>query len=217
MDSGQSGAVPRRSAVEGAIRSAGQSLIRGIYAVGAGVYDRLLVGALGYRAHECAVDALVRHWTDEDRGPVLDLGCGTGLTAAALKARLDVEVDGLDFSEEMLERAAERGIYRRLIRADATRPYPVPDGSYGGVVSSGLFTHAHVGAEALEPALAATRTGGLLAFTVYATIWRRGGFEGTLAELERDGRIDIVAHERAAHFTRLKGQSVHVLAIRKRR
>ena len=98
----------------------------------------------------------------------------------------------------------------------ADKPLPVPDGSYGGVVSSGLFTHGHVGAEALEPVLAATRTGGLLAFTIYATIWRRGGFERTLAELEAAGRIETIAHEQAAHFTRLKGQTVHVLAVRKR-
>lgn len=216
MQSGHTGAQPRRSAFESGIRSAGQSLVRGIYAVGAGVYDRLLVGGLGYRAHEFAVDALVRHWTPDDRGPVLDLGCGTGLTAGALKARMDVEIDGLDFSEEMLGRASGKGIYRRLIRADATKPLPVPDESYGGVVSSGLFTHGHVGAEALQPVLAATRTGGLLAFTIYATIWRRGGFERTLAELEAAGRIETIAHEQAAHFARLKGQTVHVLAVRKR-
>ncbi len=49
---------------------------------------------------------------------VADLGCGTGRTGAWLKRHGVGEIDGVDLTPEMLERAAARGIYRRLTEAD---------------------------------------------------------------------------------------------------
>ena len=49
-----------------------------------------------------------------------DLGCGTGRTAAWLKQQGVGEIDGVDLTPEMLERARERGAHRRLIEADVS-------------------------------------------------------------------------------------------------
>jgi len=71
---------------------------------------------------------LDRHWRElalraigvgrADR--LLDLACGTGDLAAAA-ARRGTRVVGLDFAEQMLQRAARRGLAGRLARADAER------------------------------------------------------------------------------------------------
>lgn len=51
-------------------------------------------------------------------GNVLDLGCGTGLAAQALKTA-DNTFDGADISANMLEAARRKGLYRELYQADA--------------------------------------------------------------------------------------------------
>jgi SAM-dependent methyltransferase len=48
----------------------------------------------------------------------VDLGCGTGRIGAWLKARGVPLVDGVDSSAPMLQRAAAKGIYGRLVCAD---------------------------------------------------------------------------------------------------
>jgi SAM-dependent methyltransferase len=50
----------------------------------------------------------------------VDLACGTGRIGAWLKARGVRQVDGVDASSAMLDRAATKGIYDRLTHADAT-------------------------------------------------------------------------------------------------
>jgi predicted TPR repeat methyltransferase len=51
-------------------------------------------------------------------GPVLDIGAGTGLVAAALSALGVTPIDGTDFSREMLAVAASKNIYHCTARRD---------------------------------------------------------------------------------------------------
>ncbi|MBK8998065.1 MAG: class I SAM-dependent methyltransferase [Myxococcales bacterium] len=60
---------------------------------------------------------------------VLDLACGTGRIGAWLAARGAKAVDGVDLTPEMLERAAQRGVYRRLIEGNV-RDTTLGDESY---------------------------------------------------------------------------------------
>ncbi|MCO6420052.1 tetratricopeptide repeat protein, partial [Siccirubricoccus sp. KC 17139] len=80
---------------------------------------------LGYR-----VPGLMRHQVETllpevaagtaRLGPVLDLGCGTGLIGVALCDLLHGPLTGIDLSRRMLEQAAAKGIYARLEEAEAT-------------------------------------------------------------------------------------------------
>src|SRR6266849_992700 len=56
-------------------------------------------------------------WRDIAAG--VDLGCGTGRVGMWLKEHGVSRLDGVDISSEMLDRAAAKQIYDRLIRADA--------------------------------------------------------------------------------------------------
>ena len=49
-----------------------------------------------------------------------DLGCGTGRTGSWLRARSVWQVDGVDFTPEMLGRSRARGVYDRLELAEVT-------------------------------------------------------------------------------------------------
>jgi SAM-dependent methyltransferase len=63
-----------------------------------------------------------RHFISRYRGPVLDIACGTGRLTIPL-AEGDVDVTGMDISEQMLKlaeiKASERGVSVPFIRGDA--------------------------------------------------------------------------------------------------
>lgn len=63
---------------------------------------------------------------------VADLGCGTGRTGAWLRQQAVGAVDGVDCTPEMLDLAAAKGIYRRLVHANLLGS-PLPAGAYGAV------------------------------------------------------------------------------------
>ena len=50
-------------------------------------------------------------------------------------------------------------------------------GLYGGVVSSGTFTHGHVGPEALEELLQIARPGALFALLIHQAVYDARGFK----------------------------------------
>ena len=72
----------------------------------------------------------------------VDLGCGTGRIGAWLKAHGVARVDGVDASSAMIERAAAKRIYGRLICTDAASSGLVRQG-YDLAISS--FAICHLG------------------------------------------------------------------------
>jgi SAM-dependent methyltransferase len=65
----------------------------------------------------------------------LDLACGTGRMGAWLRAQGVGEVDGVDVTPGMLDRARARGVYRRLMLGEVTS-VDLPDAGYGLVTQS---------------------------------------------------------------------------------
>ena len=90
--------------------------------------------------------------------------------------RASLEIDAVDISPEMLQTAAGKGVYRKLIEADLTQPLELVDGTYGAVVSSGTFTHGHVGPDALDELLRVARKGAVFVLAVNAEHFEARGF-----------------------------------------
>lgn len=121
--------------------------------------------------------------------PVLDVGAGTGLLAECLRAMgQQGDIDAVDFSTDMLNRAKEKAIYRNLTRADITRPIPLAR-QYGGIVSSGTFTAGHVGPEALPNLLAIAENGARFALSVNLRVWTALRFDKAVNDLGAAGQI----------------------------
>lgn len=155
-----------------------------LYAAWAKTYDAGFAARMDYCLPERVVQAFVER---RPRGPVLDIGAGTGLVGAHLAAAGFGPVDGVDISQEMLDVAAERGVYRRLFAGDMTARLDVADGSYLSIVSSGTFTTGHIGPEALGEVLRVAAPGAQIAISVSKAHFEAAGFAAKLAELE--GRI----------------------------
>ena len=79
-------------------------------------FDRQLVEMLDYRAPALLAELVAGRRARFKR--ILDLGCGTGLAAPALQ-RFGGQLTGVDLSSAMLAKAAERGGYDQLVRAEA--------------------------------------------------------------------------------------------------
>lgn len=157
---------------------------RRYYAGWAARYDADFADRMAYRLPALVAGAFV---AGGGSGPVLDVGAGTGLLGIALAATGVGPVDGIDISEDMLSQARAKGCYRHLVEADLTAalpPLPVP---YGGMTSSGTFTHGHLGPEVLPPLLDLCAPGAIVAFSVNSGVWTTRGFEAALAALS--GRI----------------------------
>ena len=86
----------------------------------------------------------------------MDLGCGTGLLAQILKDKYGFEnIVGLDLSEEMLAKAREKGVYKRLICSYVTNEKltEIENAEFDGVLASGVFVPGQIKPTAFEEIL----------------------------------------------------------------
>jgi predicted TPR repeat methyltransferase len=158
-----------------------------LYADWASTYDADFADSNGYILPAQVARMFVRLGGE---GPVLDIGAGTGLLAEALKPSDIGPVDATDISQEMLDVAETKCLYRQLFTGDVTQTMPVDDGAYNGIVSSGTFTHGHVGPEALDEVLRMVKTGGLVTLSINAEHYAALGFAAKLDAL-RDKITDL--------------------------
>jgi predicted TPR repeat methyltransferase len=160
-------------------------------------YDETFARAHGYVAPREIAQAFLAEagaQAGPGGGPVLDIGAGTGLVAEELRG---LTLDAIDISGEMLDVAGAKGLYRRLIRADLTRPLDIADGEYAGFVSAGTFTHGHVGPACLPELMRIARPGGVFALSINAQVFDAAGFGSAFAELVADAAITPIRFRRA--------------------
>lgn len=156
------------------------------YAAWANGYDTE-TAALGYCLPFVIAAWVARH-VPKGAGPLLDAGCGTGLTGPYLAALGYPAIEGLDLSDEMLALARARGGYAALTRAALGGPLPWGDGHFAAFFSTGVFTAGHAPAASLDELVRITRPGGFAIFTVRDMVLAKGGFLEKFAELEAAGR-----------------------------
>ena len=94
------------------------------------------IGENGYATPARCADALKAHVENPD-DPILDFGCGTGLSGLALKLAGFQSIDGVDLSAEMLAEARAKDVYRDLQQIEAhTR---LPHGTYRAIAAIGVI------------------------------------------------------------------------------
>ncbi|PHR18539.1 MAG: SAM-dependent methyltransferase [Hoeflea sp.] len=155
------------------------------YAGWAEGYDRDTLAA-GY-CLPFQVLAWVARYVKQDSGPLLDAGCGSGLSGPYLSALGYSHIEGLDFSAEMLQLAGTRDAYSELKGATLGEELPWDDNHFAAFFCTGVFTEGHAPSSSLAELCRITRPGGHAIFTVRDTIFHSGGFDAMLAELAGRG------------------------------
>jgi SAM-dependent methyltransferase len=180
--------APGQSILENAYRLATPGDNAAYYDVFAPTYDTDFVAQMGYQYPKAIADAYRRAATANDT-PIVDIGCGTGLVAAEL-ALPDAAIDGMDISPEMLAVAGQKALYRSLGIVDLTGPL-APD-TYGAVLSSGTFTHGHLGPQPLRGLLTIARPGALFIIGVNQHHFKAQNFAAVLDAMVAAGAITPV-------------------------
>lgn len=175
--------------------------VAALYDGWAETYDAEMAVA-GYRHPSVCLALLARH-LKPGTGPVLDAGAGTGVLGPWLGIMGYRPVEGLDISPGMLAVAARKGGYDRLHQLALGGSLPFEDERFGGIVSAGVFTTGHVGAEGLDELIRICRKGGVIVLTVKNTLWDNG-FGNRIAELVRRGTI--VCAEETAPYVSMPGE-----------
>ena len=153
-----------------------------LYSVWAETYDNSFVVDMQYKLHFFVAQEFV---VNGGKGLVLDVGAGTGALAQALSQKGKFSIEATDISEEMLKVAASKKIYKRSFLSDLTKEIPVENGNYDGVVSSGTFTHGHVGPSAMAELVRVTKPGGLITISVNEKHWVALDFESEVKKLSQ--------------------------------
>ena len=153
---------------------------RKLYSEWAKDYDLTFVEAMDYLLPSKVVHQFLRHG---GRGPVLDIGAGTGILGFLLRKNQVGPIDGIDLSQEMLDVAAKKKVYRHLNVADITEPIENVNLNYASVLSSGTFTHGHLGPDALENILPVAEKGALFVLSINKQHWIKKGFEAKFKSL----------------------------------
>lgn len=92
----------------------------------------------GYVTPDRCAKALAR-FSQNMSAPILDFGCGTGLSGLALKLAGFETIDGLDLSSEMLSKAEAKKVYRTLSVIEADAPLAHDPGDYAAIAAIGVI------------------------------------------------------------------------------
>ncbi len=162
-------------------------------------FDQRLVGLLAYDG-----PAVLRRLigpNPPDIKHILDLGCGTGLAAAVLSP-FGAEITGVDLSGRMLEKAAARGVYSQLIKAEALAFLETCGRRYDLIFAADVLIYFGAMDALFEQVRAGLMPGGLFAFSVETategtyTVLPSGRFAHNPAYIEHLARgFTVVAWE----------------------
>ncbi|MBK8456295.1 MAG: class I SAM-dependent methyltransferase [Phyllobacteriaceae bacterium] len=133
-----------------------------------------------------SITAFVARHVKPGDGPLLDAGCGTGITGPVLNALGYSDIEGLDLSTDMLAIATTRGAYARLTRAELGKTLPYADGRFAAFLSTGVLTAGHAPASSLDELVRIVRPGGHAIFTVRDVVLPE--FRAKMESLESAGR-----------------------------
>ncbi|MBI3429994.1 MAG: class I SAM-dependent methyltransferase [Actinobacteria bacterium] len=169
---------------------------RKLYAKWAATYESEFVDKAKYRYPRAIAEVFNDEVLVEDVANVVDVGTGTGLTGMYLTAlRPTLTVDGIDISPEMLDQARGKRrqdgqlVYRLLLERDLTHEVLSINAPYDALISSGTFTHGHLGPEAIDNLIPLVRQGGWIVIGVNNEHFVARGFEDKLKELVTEAII----------------------------
>ena len=110
--------------------------------------------------------SILRHFGLRDGHTIIDLGCGSGRTAAALQRVVSINYIGVDIIQRLLDYASEICPDYNFVNHRALS-IPAPDKSAHMICSFSLFTHLlhHETYLYLEDAARVLKTSGLVVFS----------------------------------------------------
>jgi predicted TPR repeat methyltransferase len=168
----------------------------------------------GYITPQRCAEALAAH-ASAPWAPMMDLGCGTGISGLALRAAGFECIDGYDFSQAMLDKAAAKGVYRQTAIADLSQPLEIAEGVYQNAAAVGCITPEYMPPTVLDQILSKLPVGGCLVFSVNDHSAADGTIVGRIMTLVDCGAAELAFKEYGDHLPGI-GLKATVYVLRKR-
>ena len=168
----------------------------------------------GYATPARCAAALARHAPDLTK-PLLDIGCGTGLSGIAFQKAGFTALDGNDLSPDMLAQAEARGIYRSLGLVDLNNPLDFAIGAYDYIAAVGVISVGHAPAHTIIDMLDKLLPGGLFVFSLNDPTLAEGSFTATLDKVLADEQAELCESHHDTHLPGF-GMESTVIVLRKR-
>lgn len=185
-----------------------------IYADWAATYEED-VTALAYATPDRVAQALMAQSPDLST-PVLDFGCGTGLSGLALRKAGFTTVDGTDISPQMLAQARAKTygaapLYRQTWLGQIGQ-IPVQAGDYDIIVATGVVSLGAAPPEMLSQLLDGLASGGLLAFSYNDPTLQDANYIRALDDSLASGVATQLFREHGPHLSeKVTGSDVIIL------
>ena len=154
-------------------------------------YEQDLVVNLGYTGHLIAANALAAHVPGK-AASIIDIGCGTGLVGQTLKTLGYTHIDGIDFSEEMLNIARPKAIYRTLVSGDLMKKTVINTNAYQAAVCAGSFAPGHLGPECYREIIRLVAPGSPIVIFMNGAYFVEDDYQSHIDGLEKSRVWEIV-------------------------
>lgn len=140
----------------------------------------------------------------EDKAtPILDFGCGTGLSGQALADAGFTVIDGTDLSDGMLEVARARGVYRNLWKGSIEKPFGFEPGTYPVIAAIGVIGTGAAPADTAHAVVDHLGPGGLFLLSLNDHALAEPEFDGALKAEIAKGRLEEIHRDYGPHLPKL--------------
>jgi predicted TPR repeat methyltransferase len=170
-------------------------------------YDQELEEDYGWQIPQLMAEEL-SHLSPRS-GRILDAGAGTGLVGRYLGALGYGDLVAMDLSNEMLNKAREKGVYGEFHQMDLAETLNFPDDSFDAVVCAGVLTFSHAPAKSLNELVRVTKPGGHLLYSLRTDAYESMGFEDITKGLDADGKWKLLEKKGHQSFAQKEQEVVH--------
>ena len=189
------------------LASVGQTM--GLYKGWAETYDEE-IAENGYASPRRTAHALLESGA-KPGSPLLDIGCGTGVSGLFLRDAGFTDLHGSDFSAEMLQLAADKKLYKNLYNANLHKPFDFVETAYQTITAIGVLAPGHAEPGIIQSVTDLLPPGGYFGFSMNDHTLDNPGYEFEISRLVRERAVRIRWRDYGDHLPGIDLQSMIVV------
>ncbi|WP_033069894.1 class I SAM-dependent DNA methyltransferase [Thalassospira australica] len=147
---------------------------------------------MGYDAPKRAAEIMREQGVAFD-APILDAGCGTGLTGLELAKAGYTDITGIDLSLESLQTAEDKEVYRHLKKRDMNKTLAFGDNGFAAVQCIGTLTYVRETRQLFSEFCRVVKPGGIVCFTQRTDLYD-DAFIKAIQATTRAKKWDLISH-----------------------
>lgn len=147
---------------------------------------------MGYDAPKRAAEIMREQGVALD-APILDAGCGTGLTGLELAKAGYTDITGIDLSLESLQTAEDKDVYRHLKKRDMNKTLAFGDNGFAAVQCIGTLTYVRETRQLFSEFCRVVKPGGIVCFTQRTDLYD-DAFIKAIQATTRAKKWELISH-----------------------